>query len=458
MLAVSVSAADNLVLILDASGSMWGRVGNETKIEAARRVVRGLVGKLPADARLGLVAYGHRKKGDCSDIETLVAPGSADANEVPARVDKLNPLGMTPITKSFEQAAEVATAGAAGTIVLVTDGLETCGGDPCAAVRKAKESGMDFVLHVVGFDVAKENVSSLECSAQAGGGLYFPAGSAEELSAALEQTMTADAPVGDATLSVKSVVDGQLHDAGVHVFDATGKEIAGGRTYAAPETNPRLFPLEAGVYDVAVRPLGLQGAGELRFAKVTLEGGKTVEKVADFSTGEMSVLVTRNGALSDATIRVLAAGTTIQVAAGRSYRGDKTNPRVFRMPPGTYDVAVGSVELANKTSAVHTGVTVEAGQRVEVKQAWESGTLLIGAVQGGTLVDAAANVRDAAGKAVAGGRTYTDAKTNPRAFELLPGKYSVAVAPVRLPGANSQTVTVEVTAGASTSKTVDFAQ
>ncbi|MEZ5392330.1 MAG: VWA domain-containing protein [Bryobacterales bacterium] len=74
---VSAASTDNLVLILDASGSMWGRVGGETKIEAARRVVRDLTVKLPTEARLGLVAYGHRQKGDCNDIEELVAPAVA---------------------------------------------------------------------------------------------------------------------------------------------------------------------------------------------------------------------------------------------------------------------------------------------------------------------------------------------------------------------------------------------
>jgi Mg-chelatase subunit ChlD len=134
--------ADNLILILDASGSMWGRVNGETKIEAARRVVKDLVAGLPADAGLGLVAYGHRAKGDCNDIEVLLPPGTLDKSAVGGRLDKLNPVGMTPITKSFEQAvAAAAGQNKPGTIVLVTDGLETCGGDPCAAARKAKEAG-----------------------------------------------------------------------------------------------------------------------------------------------------------------------------------------------------------------------------------------------------------------------------------------------------------------------------
>jgi Ca-activated chloride channel family protein len=453
---LSAASTDNLVLILDASGSMWGRVNNETKIEAARRVVRDFTGKLPAGAKLGLVAYGHRQKGDCNDIEELVAPGSASPAAVPDRVDKLNPLGMTPITKAFEQAAESAKkVGKPGTIVLVTDGLETCGGDPCAAVRKAKAAGMDFVLHVVGFDVAKENVSSLECSAQAGGGLYFPAENADDLSEALEQTMAEAAPAGDATLSVKSVVDGKLHDAVVIVRAAAMKEI-GGRTYAAAETNPRTFALPAGTYDIIVRPMAVQGGAEIRFDKVVVEAGKVVEKLADFSTGELSVKVTLNGALSDATVSVHPAGQPAQAAAGRTYNAATSNPKVFRVPPGVYDVRVKALELANDNAHVFEKVEVKAGGRAERTHALASGVLKIGATQGGALIDAAVNLKDAAGQPAKGGRLYTDARTNPRSITLLPGKYVVTVAPVRKPELKARVIEVEVTAAGEVTKIVEW--
>jgi Ca-activated chloride channel homolog len=545
------ASTDNLVLILDASGSMWGRVNEETKIEAARRVVRDLVGKLPEDAKLGLVAYGHRKKGECSDIETLVPPGSADVGTVPDVVDKLNPLGMTPITKSFEQAVEAASkVDDPGTIVLVTDGLETCDGDPCAAVRKAKAAGIDFVLHIVGFDVAKENVSSLECSAQAGGGLYFAAENAEELSAALEQTMTAQsppAPEGPATLSVRSVVDGEPHDSMVEVFIAPDERVAAGRTYTGEHTNPRRFPLTAGTYSIVVTPMGMQGAAKLSMADVVVEAGKVVERVADFSTGELSVGATRNGTRSDATVRVRAAGTTkriaggrtytspsqnpaiyrlppgaydvetqqlevkgaekklvknvvvkagertevsdaieageisvlvqrngelsdatisiraagangSKIAGGRSYTSAKSNPAIYQIPPGNYDVIIGQLEVKGWDKDQIPNVVVKAGERTEVSTSVESGELKLGAVVGGTLVDATVHVADAAGTSTASGRTYTKPTSNPKTFTLRPGKYTVTVNPLKVEGATKRTLEVEVTAQKTTEQIFDFAQ
>ena len=437
--AVVWAQSDNVVLVLDASGSMWGRVGSETKIEAARKVVRSVIGKLPSDAALGLVAYGHRRKGDCADIEVLVPAGSADKTAIPDVVDGLNPLGMTPITASFEQAAKAAAAtGKPGTIVLVTDGLETCNADPCAAVRAAKAAGQDFVLHIVGFDVAKEDVSSLECAAQAGGGLYLPAENADELSGALEQTIVEEQPeaAGEATLAVKSVVNGELHDAVVTVSHP-GRRDVGGRTYDSPQTNPRTFPLPAGEYEVSVKPTRVQGAAAQRF-DVTVEAGKLTEVVADFSTGELEVLVTNNGQPWDSTVNAVAEGETRSAAGGRTYDRAKT----LVVPPGRYDVEIKPLRVENVPAKRFDGVEVRPSKKVERTFAFETGKVKILALAGGTPVDSTAAVRQA-GKAVAGGRTYD------RGVDLVlaPGSYEVLVKGLRVEGSPQKTATFQVQAG-----------
>ena len=70
------------ILILDASGSMWGQVEGQTKIAAARRAVDSILSKWKPSDRLGLIAYGHRSKGDCKDIEMIVPVSRFD----PARI------------------------------------------------------------------------------------------------------------------------------------------------------------------------------------------------------------------------------------------------------------------------------------------------------------------------------------------------------------------------------------
>ena len=135
------SNANDLLLILDASGSMWGRNGGEEKIVIARRVLKDLASRLPDGSEVGLIAYGHRREADCADSETIVSVGPLDRVELASRVEKLNPKGKTPVTQSIEQAiAAVQGRRDPATIVLLSDGIETCSGDPCAAVSAAQKT------------------------------------------------------------------------------------------------------------------------------------------------------------------------------------------------------------------------------------------------------------------------------------------------------------------------------
>ena len=156
--ATPVANNSRVVFILDASGSMLGRVGQEEKMAVARRVLKESINKLPDAAEVGLIAYGHRRKNDCADIEVLSQLKSIDKPALATQIDALKPNGMTPITNSLQQAFDIVRAQQGGgpiTVVLVSDGLETCNGDPCKLAADAKKAGLNFVLHVIGFDVSK---------------------------------------------------------------------------------------------------------------------------------------------------------------------------------------------------------------------------------------------------------------------------------------------------------------
>ena len=248
-------------------------------------------------------------------------------------------------------------------MILISDGLETCGGDPCAAVRAVREGGTQFILHVIGFDVAGEDVSQLECAAQAGDGLFFSAENAQDLSAALEQAVAMPAEVPAGRLSVKVVADGALQDAAILVAAAaTGEDMGGGRSYAHEGTNPRVIPLPDGRYDVKVQAVGIKGDITRRFAVDIVDGG-VVEEVVDYSTGELSIGVTRNSELSDAIYRVLVPDTGEEAAAGRTYAKAGSNPAKTRLTAGTYQVLLRSVEISGDVKVDLGLVVVPPGGR-----------------------------------------------------------------------------------------------
>lgn len=424
-----------LALILDASGSMWGQIEGENKIVIARRVLKDVLKTVPAETGVGLVAYGHREKADCNDIETVVPYGSTDRAQLTATIDALNPKGKTPITATLQKVfGELKGREDATTVVLVSDGLETCAGDPCKAVRDAKDSGIEFILHVVGFDLGKEeDVSQLECAALAGGGLYLTADNADELGNALEQAIeiTPETPTG--RLSVKTIAEGNLADAMLTVVDsASGEVVTQMRTYEHTETNPRVLPLPDGKYDVTVEAVRVSGRPTQKLEGIEIKTGEMVEKVVTFGTGFVRVKATRNGELSDVAVKVLEAGTRKNVSGGRTYRSSSSNPLEKEIVAGTYDVEIESLEIANKPTQRWEGIEIGGDKPVELEHDFASGSLAVGAKDGDTLIDAVASVLDAAtGASVAGGRTYTSASSNPKVFVVSPGNYRVRVKPVK---------------------------
>lgn len=181
------SEVPDVIFILDGSGSMAAKMEDRTKIEVAKEVMEYAVKALPKDVAVGLAAYGHHRKGDCSDIEILVTPRKGPRDAVLSQIRDISPLGMTPIAAAVELVAKTITgSGGQNIIVLVSDGEETCHKDPCGFVKALKGSGMKFLLHVVGFGVTANEEKQLRCLAEAGEGKYFPAGDAKGLLAALE--------------------------------------------------------------------------------------------------------------------------------------------------------------------------------------------------------------------------------------------------------------------------------
>jgi len=174
------------VIIFDASGSMWGQIDGIPKITIAKDVLKDVVSKWNPQVELGLTVYGHRTKGDCNDIESIIPIGKVDKKAMISSVMSIQPKGKTPISRSMKKVAnEIKYTEEKATIILISDGKETCDVDPCATAKALKAQGVDFVTHVIGFNVDKKTDRELECIATATGGEYFSAKNATALNDAM---------------------------------------------------------------------------------------------------------------------------------------------------------------------------------------------------------------------------------------------------------------------------------
>lgn len=172
----ALAEAPRTIIVMDGSGSMWGQIDGRAKLEIACETVTQVLGTIPAEQELGLMSYGHREKGNCSDIELVVPPAVGTGAEIAAQVNKMRFLGKTPLSESVRQAAEALRYGEdAATVVLVTDGLETCDADPCALGRELEATGLNFTTHVIGFGLTQAEGAQVACLAIETGGQYLQA-------------------------------------------------------------------------------------------------------------------------------------------------------------------------------------------------------------------------------------------------------------------------------------------
>lgn len=195
-------------LVLDASGSMKRKLGGQTMMEAARRVLTDVIARLPAQAQVALRVYGHRKPdkaaGACEDTELLVPFGALDRKRLTARIKAIKPRGTTPIAFSIAAAgADLRDAKGPAVLLLVTDGKEECGGDPAAAVAALRAAGLDVTLSIVGFgltDAAERD--AMAKVATLGGGSFHDAQDEASLGAAIDRAMAVPFEALDATGAV----------------------------------------------------------------------------------------------------------------------------------------------------------------------------------------------------------------------------------------------------------------
>lgn len=207
----STQNRENILIILDASGSMNEKIGSEKKIDIAKSSINKVLNDMPDSAKIGLRVYGHiidfwgLKACEASELKVPISSYSKVL--IKNELTKIKPTGATPITYSIEQALAYDFIGLSGKkrIILVTDGMETCGQSPCDLSVSLMKRGVDLKIDVIGFNLEdKSSIPQLKCTALATKGKFYSANNAQELSNSLKNSLNTETSVSGQIVRTKT--------------------------------------------------------------------------------------------------------------------------------------------------------------------------------------------------------------------------------------------------------------
>ncbi len=198
----------SILFLIDSSNSMREKIpgtagDKDPKMEAAKKVLQEAISRIPNDVSLGLRVFGNSFRGDFSDCQqsTLLVPIQKNNRRAIIEAARgMMPYGLTPLTYALMQAEQdLRYIQGQKTVILISDGAETCGGDPCAYIDRLSRIGVKMKIDIVGLGLRKDKGAQeqLNCIAQKSGGKYYDANSSGEL-------------IDSITNSVKQAISGKV--------------------------------------------------------------------------------------------------------------------------------------------------------------------------------------------------------------------------------------------------------
>ncbi|MCA6073374.1 vWA domain-containing protein [Fulvivirga sedimenti] len=180
-----------ILFLLDGSGSMLASWGNTNRITMAKEILSDLVDSLRADRNLELAlrVYGHRFARDvqnCTDSKLEIPFSSGNHDRIISRLATIQPKGTTPIAYSLEQSANdfPQSDGFRNIIIIITDGIESCDGDPCRISKELQRKGIFLRPFIIGIGMDETYSDAFECV-----GSYYDAHDVEQFRVALSRAI-----------------------------------------------------------------------------------------------------------------------------------------------------------------------------------------------------------------------------------------------------------------------------
>ncbi|ANK81449.1 MAG: hypothetical protein TEF_12045 [Rhizobiales bacterium NRL2] len=170
-----------VMVVIDGSGSMQDSfAGAPSRIEAAKDSIADVVTSLHKDIKTGLVSF-----TDCGETSTPQKYGYSQRPELLSRVRGVSPSRGTSLANSIRRAGNAAKSVGPATVVVVSDGEDTCGGDPCAAARALKAQKPMLKINVI--DLSGGRSAVLQCVASATGGRVFTPRNAAQMTEEMQE-------------------------------------------------------------------------------------------------------------------------------------------------------------------------------------------------------------------------------------------------------------------------------
>lgn len=170
----------HISILLDASGSMNAKINGKSKMDSAKEAIQSFGDKLPKNADVSLRVYGHKGTGSnkdkqvsCSSTEEIFHGQGVQTDQIKTALQDVSPAGWTPIANALESVKQDIDPETTDSVVyVVSDGIETCGGDPVQVAKELHQSKVKTVVNIIGFDVDNEGQKMLRQVAASGGGEF----------------------------------------------------------------------------------------------------------------------------------------------------------------------------------------------------------------------------------------------------------------------------------------------
>jgi Ca-activated chloride channel family protein len=439
----AADTAPPVLVIVDGSGSMWGKMdGSQTaKLYAVRDLLRDRLLKAAPQSRIGLASFGHRRKGDCGDVEIITPIEAGGTQGAVAALEQLNPRGKGPLTAAVREGAKAIGSGTPGHIVLIHDNADNCSQDICAAANDIAKSNPSLKVHVLSLGLSKSDRDRMQCLAKTTKGLQFDAGDDSQMADALTAIVKAagldavaepSAPIAAATPAVPALgppglrLSASLSDGGAPVDGAVSWRIV---KAGSPADNPPLVDRQSREINENVDPGRYEVTLTYGLIRRTLEidvgtEGPSVRRI-DLDGGRLSVTsaASKQGDALRAPVMTITSlrGSENEPASvlwlGREAKTDQA------VPAGRY-----LVEVADGLARNRSIVEVKPGSTARADLILDTGLLELTAtaVSGGPPLDRVLYTVSADDPSAPDGRREVARSTAPvAAFTLQAGTYYV---------------------------------